>query len=123
MTDVHGEGATHWDTWMRVHVLMAFRQVHFIPDPFAHIRQHLQDLVPRHSWLAQLPQYHRPSPSSSTLLRVSSHAPSGRAGKGVLKPGWVGGGSTGHPGRWEPSLNGRDHSPLCGMGSEAPSGP
>lgn len=79
------------DMWMRICMLVAFKQLHFIPDPIAQTKQHLQHLVPRHSWLAQLPQHHSPSPSSSTLLGVSSHTPSGRAGKGgQSQAGWEG---------------------------------
>lgn len=85
MTHVRGEGVAHTDMWMRMCVLMALGQLHSIHDPLVQTKQHLQDLVPRHSWLAQLPQHHSPSPSSSTLLRVSGHTSSGRAGKRGVK--------------------------------------
>lgn len=88
MARVHGEGVTHMDVWMRMCMLMAFKQLHFIPDPIAQTKQHLQDLVPRRSRLAHLPQHHSPRPSGSTLLGVSSHIPPGGAGKGGQSQAW-----------------------------------
>lgn len=35
MTDVHREGVTHVDMWMKMCALMAFMEFHYIPDPIA----------------------------------------------------------------------------------------
>lgn len=77
MTHVHGEVVTPTDMWIRMCVLMALGQLHSIPDPLVQTKQHLENLVPRYPWLAQLPQHHSARPSW-----VSNHTTSGSTGKG-----------------------------------------
>lgn len=67
--------------WMRTCVLMALGQLHSLPDPLVQNKQHLQNLVPRHSWLAKLPQHHSPSPSRG----LQPH---------IIRQGWERGGQS-----------------------------